>query len=66
MVADWLSLQPYRARWRAEPDKLRGDDAALVDQLVEGVLAIRSWLAEVDFLEESDRRDMHLINTVLC
>jgi hypothetical protein len=66
MVADWLSLQLYRARGRAEPDKLRGDDAALVDQLVEGVLAIRSWLAEVDFLEESDRRDVHVINTVLC
>mmetsp|Transcript_52146 Transcript_52146/g.114011 ORF Transcript_52146/g.114011 Transcript_52146/m.114011 type:complete len:228 (-) Transcript_52146:13-696(-) len=48
VVGDGLAGQVHRVLRDREADELGGDGAALVHQLVEGVLAVRAGLAEVD------------------
>lgn len=41
-------LEIHRLLALYHPYEITGDDAALMNQLVEGVLAVCAWLAEVD------------------
>ena len=60
VIAHRLALAEQRVLARAETDEVAGNHASLVNQLVEAVLAVGSWLAEIHLADvERHRRSVH-------